>query len=264
MMELSIIELKDDIIYLKEFSICTLVTRKDEYQEMIETFYSKGFTNENSEFLYIDNSETNKADGFSGLNHFLAQSNGEYTIVCHQDIRLEFDDIVKLQERIKEMDQLDPHWAVLGNAGATCDFSKKSIRITDPTGEDKQIGGFPAKVDSLDENFLLIKNGLNIGLSRDLNGFHFYGTDLCILADLRGYSAYVIDFHVRHLSSGNRDDYFDSCKKELIAKYQIALRPRFIQTSCVYLYISGSPFFSRILNNKIAFRLKSIVDNFIK
>ena len=264
MMQLSIIELKNAIIYPSQFSICTLVTRKDEYQEMIKTFHIKGFTNENSEFLYIDNSEVNKADGYSGLNHFLAQSKGKYTIVCHQDIRLDFDDIAKLQECIREIDEIDPNWAILGNAGATCDFSKKSIRITDPTGDDKQIGEFPAKVDSLDENFLVIKNGLNIGLSRDLKGFHFYGTDLCIQADLRGYSAYVIDFHLRHISAGNRDEYFNSCKNDLLKKYEIALRPRFIQTSCVYLYISGSPFFTRILNNKIVFRLKSLVDNFIK
>ena len=250
--------------YKYTFSICTLVTRKNEYQEMLETFSAKGFTNENSEFIYIDNSETNKADGYSGLNQFLAQSKGKYTIICHQDIRLEFDDIVKLKQCLKEMDELDPNWAILGNAGATCDFATKHIRITDPTGSDKRTSEFPSKVESLDENFLVIKNGLNIGVSRDLSGFHFYGTDLCLQADMRGYSAYVVDFHLHHLSEGNRDITFDSCKQNLINKYEYALRPRFVQTSCVYLYITGSSFFKVLFNNKLIFRFKRLKDNFFK
>jgi hypothetical protein len=242
------------------FSICTLVTRKNEYQEMLETFYKKGFTDENCEFLYIDNSAVNKADGYSGLNKFLAQSKGKYTIVCHQDIRLEFDDIDRLKECIEEIDELDQNWAVLGNAGASCDFSMRSIRITDPHGSDKSTSEFPAKVDSLDENFLVIKNGLNIGLSRDLSGFHFYGTDLCLQSSLRGYNSYVINFHLHHLSPGNIDNYFNSCKKDLIKKYEYALRPRFVQTSCTYMHISGFSTLNAFLNNKLIFRLKRIFD----
>jgi hypothetical protein len=264
MIELSIAELEGDIVYPKEFSICTLVTRKDEYEEMLKTFYKKGFTDENSEFLYIDNTEVNKADGYSGLNKFLAHSKGEYTIVCHQDIRLEFDDIIKLRGCIKEMDELEKNWAVLGNAGASCDFSTKHIRITDPHGSNKSTSKFPAKVDSLDENFLIVKNGLNIGLSRDLNGFHFYGTELCLQSSLRGYNSYVIDFHLHHLSPGNIDNYFNSCKKDLIKKYEYALRPRFIQTSCTYMYISGFSTLNAFLNNKLIFRLKRMLDDYRK
>ena len=200
--------LVNDKFYQYDFSICTLVTRKNEYQDMLETFNDKGFTDKNSEFLYIDNSEINKADGYSGLNWFLAQSKGKYTIICHQDIRLEFDDIIKLQQCINEMNIIDPHWSVLGNAGGTCDFSKLHIRITHPYGENVKTSEFPIEVDSLDENFLVIKNGLNIGLSRDLQGFHFYGTDLCFQAKLQGYNAYVINFHLSHLSRGSMDKNF--------------------------------------------------------
>jgi|APSaa5957512535_1039671.scaffolds.fasta_scaffold51398_1 hypothetical protein len=262
MIQQNIIQLNDEISYSSLFSICTLVTRKNEYEEMLETFYTKGFTNENSEFLYIDNSETNKADGYSGLNQFLAQSKGKYTIVCHQDIRLEFDNIYKLQECIKEIDKLDPNWSILGNAGVSCDFFTKHIRITDPHGSDQRTSEFPAKVDSLDENFLVIKNGLNIGLSRDLSGFHFYGTDLCLQSSLRGYSAYVINFHLRHLSPGNVDNYFYSCKKDLIKKYEYALRSRFIQTTCTYMYISSFTTLNTLFNNKLFFKFKKIFDGY--
>ena len=250
--------------YKYNFSVCTLVTRKNEYEEMLESFYQKGFTNTNSQFSYIDNSTSNKGDGFAGLNKFLSNSQAKYTIICHQDIRLEFDDIEKLNNCIKEIEKKDPNWAVLGNVGGSSDLFKLHCRITDPYGSNKNTSSFPIQVNSLDENFLLVKNGLNIGLSRDLKGFHFYGTDICLQANLRGYSAYVIDFHLRHLSPGNVDDYFNNCKKDFIKKYEFALRPRFIRTSCAYLYISGFSILNILINNKIFFKIKKIMDTYIK
>jgi disulfide oxidoreductase YuzD len=250
--------------YKYDFSVCTLVTRKNEYEEMLETFYQKGFTNSNTQFLYIDNSSSNKGDGFAGLNKFLSKSQAKYTIICHQDIRLDFDDIKKLKDCIKEIENKDSSWAILGNAGGSSDLSKIHCRITDPHGNNKNTSNFPVQVNSLDENFLLVKNGLNIGLSCDLKGFHFYGTDICLQANIRGYTAYVIDFHLRHLSPGNIDNYFYTCKKELIEKYELALKPKFIRTSCTYLYISGFSLLNILFNNKIYLKIKSLIDSYIK
>ncbi len=41
-------------VYSKKFSFCSLVTNKEQYVEMIKSANKKGFTDENSEFLYIN------------------------------------------------------------------------------------------------------------------------------------------------------------------------------------------------------------------
>jgi len=43
--------------YAFEFSICTLVTRKQEYNEMLQSFLAKGFSEDKCEFIYADNTE---------------------------------------------------------------------------------------------------------------------------------------------------------------------------------------------------------------
>ena len=55
---------------------------------------------------------------------------------------------------------------------------------------------------ALDKNFLVVRRDANLAVSADLKGFHLHGTDICIVARLLGYTAYVVDFQLRHVSSG--------------------------------------------------------------
>ena len=246
-----------------EFSVCTFVTDRQEYTAMLDSFNRKRLTSQNTEFIFIDNSQSNIFDAFEGINHFLAICRGEYIIICHQDVRLEHDGLEHLKSLIEMINNTDPHWAVLGNSGADSNFSQTYRHITDPHGIAlKKIKNFK-KVSSLDENFLIIRNGLNLGVSRDLKGFHFYGTDLCLQAAIRGYNCYVIAFHLVHLSKGNMDKHFYLCKQALIEKYQNAFRSRFMQTSCTYLFLSGSRFMNLVFNSRPIFFLKKKLDQLI-
>ena len=56
------------------------------------------------------------------------------------------------------------------------------------------LGELPAKVHTVDENFIVVRRATNLSLSHDLDGFHLYGTDLCVIADILGGNCYVIDF----------------------------------------------------------------------
>jgi hypothetical protein len=243
----------------KIFSVCTLVTSTQEYEEMVASFHKAGFTDENSEFLYADNSAGNQYDGFTGVRAFLTKSTAQYVIICHQDVVLSYDGFERLSACVEELEKTDPHWAIAGNAGYV-DSNRKAIRISDPYGKDVAKGPFPAKVRSLDENFLIVKRSSGLTPSHDLRGFHFYATDLCLIADILGYNAYVIDFHLYHKSGGHCDESFFNAKQRLIDKYRRVLQSRFVRTTCTPLYLSGCSFLNSLFNRKLMYSLKKRID----
>lgn len=236
------------------YSICTIVSRPHEYAEMIESFRHHGFREPDCEFLYLDNSESNTFDAYAGYNLFLNVARGAYVILCHQDILLIEDGRAKLDAIIQELTKQDLYWAACGNAGAEHP-GRLALRISDPHGGDQRIGNFPAKVQSLDENFIVVRKLANLSLSRDLEGFHFYGTDICLIADTLGWTCYVVDFHLRHKSPGSKDRSFFDIRDAMIKKYQRALRSRWIATTNTTFFLSGNSALARILSGRVATKI---------
>ncbi len=215
------------------YSICTLVSKPSEYSEMLESFVNAGFKPGLCEYLYCDNSKTNRLDAYAAYNAFLNSAQGDYIILCHQDILLNYDKLEKLEQCILELDSIDPNWALLGNAGGV-KLAQSALRISHP-GAQQNTGRFPIRVQSLDENFILVKRSANLCLSHDLKGFHLYGTDICLIAKILGLTAWVVDFHLYHKSEGRLDShFFDSCYAMML-KYRSALHGDYIQTTCALL-----------------------------
>jgi hypothetical protein len=222
------------------YSICTLVTNPAEYAQMVESFRAGGFLEPDCEFLHLDNTRGNAFDAYSGNNLFLNVARGQFIILCHQDVQLIEDGRENLDNALANLTRLDPNWAACGNAGGEY-VGRLAIRITDAQGVDQKIGHFPANVQSLDENFIVVRRSANLALSHDLKGFHLYGADLCIMADILGRSCYVIDFHLLHKSGGVIDKSFSEVRERLICKYRRAFRSRWIQATCTRLFVSGNP-----------------------
>ena len=99
------------------YSIATLVTDHDQYAALLSSLWSGGFDGADCEYLFIDNSQSNTACAYSGLNALLNEARGERVILCHQDIRLLVDTRAGLDARLEELDAFDPAWALAGNAG---------------------------------------------------------------------------------------------------------------------------------------------------
>jgi hypothetical protein len=222
-----------------KYSIGTLVSDLDQHRAMRASFEARGFGAEDCEYLYIDNTQFNRADAYAGLNQLLNEARGEYVILCHQDVRLHADGRADLDGRLAELERLDPNWALAGNAGGIGP-GRLALRISDPHGTDTCVGRLPAKVDTLDENFIIVKRAARLGFSRDLSGFHFYGADICLVADLLGYAAYVIDFHLKHLSGGNTSSDFFEARDAFQAKWSHAMRARSLQTTCALVPLAGN------------------------
>ena len=221
------------------YSVCTLTTRIEEYREMVDSFIRAGFGREDCEFLYIDNSAQNHSDAYTGINRFLARAKGEYIIVCHQDILIDKDTRNDLENKLSELQQLDQRWAICGNAGAAGP-NHIVYHISYPDNVFKDKGKFPLKVTALDENFLVIKKSAMLATSADLSGFHLYATDLCLHAEIRGFSSWVIAFNLTHKSYGNADHTFEQSRRQLIKKYNHAFRNRWIQTPSAVFLLSGA------------------------
>lgn len=223
------------------YTIGTLVTDWTHYKAMTDTFISNGFGTHDCEYLVVDNTGADQTSAYEGLNRILNQARGQYVILCHQDIRLLEDDRSVLDLRLSELEILNPNWAVVGNAGGG-EPGRLILRISDPHGKDQRQGSFPSLVNSVDENFIVIKRSSRLGFSRNLGGFHFYGADICLLADIIGYSSYVIDFHLLHLSPGNtKSTEYAVGYSQFEQKWSTALRPRWVQMTSKLIGLSGNP-----------------------
>lgn len=233
------------------FSICTLVTDKAQYTEMVASFVGHGFAPDDCEFLYIDNTAANSVDAYEGYNSFLAEARGRIIILCHQDIELLEDDRHILESRIAELERVAPDWALCGNSGGT-GSGARAIRISDPHGANQSIGELPARVVALDENFIAVRRSANLALSQDLAGFHHYGADMCIVADILGFSAWVIDFHLLHKSGGNASAEYADSLGLVTSKWRRALRSRWVTTPCASYFVSGLPISNRLVNKIVA------------
>ncbi len=222
------------------YTIATLVTNRDQYAAMLASFRAGGYSDMLCEYIFVDNTGPLQTDAFRGLNALLNAAHAPHVILCHQDVRLLNDDRATLDRRITELTKRDANWALAGNAGGVS-AGRLALCISDPHGKDQRVGHFPERVVSLDENFIVVRRESRIGFSNDLTGFHFYGADICLHASQMGYSAYVIDYHLEHLSAGKKDHSFDAAERAFRSKWAQALTPRWLQTTCSLLHLSGDP-----------------------
>lgn len=210
-------------------SLCAMVTRWEQYENCRASLLEHGFTEEDCEFLVIDNSQGNVADAYEATNAFLQAAQAPYIVLHHQDVRLIEQGREELEERLRLLTDMDPDWALCGNAGAA-PGGRTVLHLSHPVNDRHIEGGpFPARVMSLDENFIVVRREANLAASHDLRGFHHYGVDLCMVAELLGWNAYVIDFLLRHDSPGTMDATYWASRQAIAAKYRTAFRPRWIE-----------------------------------
>ncbi len=230
------------------FSICSIVTNKEEYDLMHQSFKACGFT-EDCEYIIADNTNENNFDAYNAINRFIHESRGKYLIIVHQDVRC-IDARVHLEHCLEQLSSIDDKWAICGNAGAI-GYHQFVYHITNANKIIRH-SNLPAKVSSLDENFLIIKKEASIIASSDLSGFHLYGTDLCMTADYLGYTNYVIPFMVRHLSLGNLPE-LNKHTNLFIEQYGRKIRSRYMETTCTKFYLSNSVLKNKIYNTPLIF-----------
>lgn len=206
------------------FTICSLVADQGRYDRLLGSFSRVGFTPDTTEFLAADNRNGNQFDGYTWQKALLAQARGRYVIFCHDDVEAIHDGPDHLLGLLRDLDRLDPRWLLAGVAGGLWHSQAPggeslALHISDSLGEDRRFGTLPSRVETLDECFILMRRLRPVVGSYDLSGFHFYGADLCLQAELAGGTAYAIDFHLRHHGKGAMGESFEQCKQAFSQKY---------------------------------------------
>lgn len=201
-----------------QFTFLCLVASDASYRRLLQSAEAKGFTPENSEFLALDNRGANRFDGYDAFRRGLAEARGRYVVFSHDDVEFVADGADDLLARLAELDAHDPDWVLAGNAGGLRPATL-AVHIMDPHSSENRVVG-PTLVESLDENFIVMRRDRPVVNSYDLRGFHLYGADLVRLAEIMGGRAYVIPFLLRHHSPGKVKEDFAPLRQRFFNKYR--------------------------------------------
>lgn len=210
------------------FTFVTLVARQDRYDRLLVSAAAKGFNRDNTQFLALDNRGANRFDGFDAIRRALAEARGKYVVFTHDDVEFVADGAEQLHDRLQELERHDPLWLLAGNAGGM-GHSTWPRHVIDPHDRTTRLAG-PAIVESLDENFFIMRRDRPVVNSYDLSGFHFYASDLCRLAEIMGGRCYVIPFLLEHHSPGGIDASFQPNRQRFAQKYRRYFPGRKLQT----------------------------------
>jgi hypothetical protein len=147
--------------------------------------------------------------GFSSAgvayNTGMRQAAGDILVFAHQDVYLPAGWDRCLDRAIAQVSGIDPAWGVLGIFGITCQLQPQGYLYC--TASQKILGRAfkePVKCISLDEVVLVLRRASGLVFDEQLQGFHFYGTDICLEAQRHGLGAYIISAFCIHNAAGAR------------------------------------------------------------
>ncbi len=232
------------------FHIATIANRLDEYAAMKASFLQAGFTEPACRYTLLDNSNGNNHEPYSAINRLIAATTEPYLIVCHQDIRLDQGHgYERLTQLLAELTALDNKWAAAGNAGGR--VHEATSHLVDPHGA-HNTAPLPHEVYTLDENLLILRMSRKPAASPGLSGFHLYGADVCLNSMRQGYTSYIIDFRLTHLSGGSPEsDAFAQAKQKFEAYWSRRFWLCLLKTTCTELTLSRLPVVRTQLLNKV-------------
>lgn len=216
------------------FSVCCLVTRWEDYKLARAAFERQGFDASNTEFLVCDNSSINNFDAYQAIRIFLREARGRYVVIAHQDA-YPLEPCEKLILRLAQLEKHDPMWGVVGNAGVSFESWPEQVGALRMPATTLVLDEQFRRVSAIDENCILIRNSSGITVSADLDGYHLYGIDVCLVADRLGFHSYVIDYLWQHDSEGTIGGDFFAGKERLAAKLLQHYSAHELPTTCTYL-----------------------------
>jgi hypothetical protein len=228
------------------FKIHTFVTDEVLYERMRQSFIDAGFSPD--AFVHLSDAHD---EPYAAITRIGQRPSARYPILCHQDVLPDRGSgAEELVAALHQLDTVDPHWVVAGNAGVTRSgqvLRRLVDRAGGSTGETP-----PLPVVTLDENFLVFNGRNSPRCSAGVSGFHLYGSDVCLHALSTGGSAYVIDFPVTHMGRGTLDRGYQSTKERFTATWNQQCLFRYVVTQSDAMFLSRSKILRRLFGSSRA------------
>ncbi len=143
------------------------------------------------------------ASAASAYNSWLDAGGTGVVIFAHQDVYFPAGWLHHLQTALAWLDEHDANWGILGIYGVRHD--REPIGWTYSTGLGRVLGGVfstPCAVRTLDEVVLIMRVSSGLRFDEGVEGFHMYGTDICLESERFGCRNYVIPAFAIHNSNG--------------------------------------------------------------
>ncbi len=182
-------------------------------------------------------------------NDALDKSVNDLVVFCHQDVLLPQSWLEELRRALAYLQTNDPNWGVLGSCGMTAAYKKWRIfgQVYSPGhGMVGEPLAHPVHIQTLDGLLLILRKSSGLRFDERLQNFHFYGTDICMIAANNGLKSYAIPAIAIHNSR-----HYQIFPKEYYEGYWHVRRtwqkylP--IQTTTVRITHSNLPMYKRML-----------------
>ncbi|MBQ8971722.1 MAG: glycosyltransferase [Clostridia bacterium] len=195
-------------------------TREDMVADMQKS--TNSFQHYEIEWVLIDNRESAYTSAAAALNAGFLRSTTNYLIFLHQDIVFHSEeDLERIINEIKNN-------RIVGVAGRKENGGPLVTSIVDGVHHERThhypFHGEAEKVFTLDECLI----GMNRQIFSELHGFdedyfdgwHFYGVDLCIRANLNHIECVVVPSKLWHRPKGTHDQKWELYEKKLRKRYK--------------------------------------------
>jgi hypothetical protein len=182
-------------------------------------------------------------------NDALDKSANDLVVFCHQDVLLPQSWLAELQQVLAYLQTNDPNWGVLGSCGMTAAYKKWRIfgQVYSPGhGMVGEPITHPVPIQTLDGLLLILRKSSGLRFDERLQNFHFYGTDICMIAANDGLKSYAIPAIAIHNSRHYQifpEEYYEGYwhVRRTWRKYLP------IQTTTVRITHSNLPMYKRML-----------------
>ncbi|GLS85389.1 hypothetical protein GCM10010873_03620 [Cypionkella aquatica] len=148
-------------------------------------------------------------------NRAIDATGAEIMVFAHHDVYLPRGWDALLSRRLRELEAVDPNWALYGPFGVGLDASHIGPVWSSSIGLIVgRVPTAPAKVQSYDEMVIVMRRAAGLRFDEALPGWHMYGTDIVTTARTAGLHAYAGALPTIH-----NDRYHDHLRGDFVQAY---------------------------------------------